>query len=149
ALSSSISGLDGSPDRAEGEGMSDAKTGQVSPEAAQLYERFFVPALFDQWPGQLLDLAGVGVGDEVLDVACGTGVLARAARARVAPTGTVTGLDLNEGMLAVAADAEPGVTWVQGSAESLPMPEDTFDAVFSLFGLMFFAEPRTAVGEMA
>jgi ubiquinone/menaquinone biosynthesis C-methylase UbiE len=64
----------------EADAMNDAMTGQVSPEAAELYERFFVPALFDQWPSQLLDLAGVGVGDRVLDIACGTGVLARAAK---------------------------------------------------------------------
>ena len=129
--------------------MNDVDTGQVSPEAAELYEQFFVPALFDQWPDRLLDLAGVGVGDRVLDIACGTGVLARAARSRVTPTGSVTGLDINEGMLTVATRTDPGVTWVPGRAEELPIPDATFDHVFSQFGLMFFSEPRTAVAEMA
>lgn len=129
--------------------ITDAETGQVTLEAAQLYERFFVPALFDQWPRQLLELAGVGVGDQVLDVACGTGVLARAAQTRVGPTGTVTGLDINEGMLAVASREEPGVTWVPGRAEALPMNDATFDEVLCQFGLMFFADRGSAVGEMA
>jgi ubiquinone/menaquinone biosynthesis C-methylase UbiE len=133
----------------EADAMNDAMTGQVSPEAAELYERFFVPALFDQWPSQLLDLAGVSLGDEVLDIACGTGVLARAAKPRVGPTGFVCGLDLNAGMLSVAARAEPGVSWVPGRAESLPMPDNSFNRVCCQFGLMFFSDRQAAVGEMA
>lgn len=129
--------------------MNDAMTGQVSPEAAELYERFFVPALFDQWPSRLLDLAGVGVGDQVLDIACGTGVLARAAKPRVGPTGYVCGVDLNAGMLSVAARAEPGVYWVQGPAESLPVPDNSFNRVCCQFGLMFFSDRQAAVAEMA
>ena len=52
--------------------MSDAKAGQLSTEAAELYEEVFVPALFDQWPAKLLALAGVAEGDRVLDVGCGS-----------------------------------------------------------------------------
>lgn len=129
--------------------VNDAAKGQISAEAAALYERLFVPALFDQWPGQLLELAGVGVGDRVLDVACGTGVLARAAIARVGPTGSVTGLDLNEAMLAVAAGEAPHITWVPAPAESLPMSDASFDKVLCQFGLMFFADRETALREMA
>ncbi|MEQ6903440.1 methyltransferase domain-containing protein [Nocardioides sp. YIM 152588] len=127
----------------------DATTGQLTAEAAELYERFFVPALFDQWPGRLLDLAGVGPGDRVLDVACGTGVVARAARARVGAAGSVTGVDVNEGMLAVAAREGPEVAWLPGRAEALPVPSDSFDAVVCQFGLMFFTDPAAAVTEMA
>jgi ubiquinone/menaquinone biosynthesis C-methylase UbiE len=133
----------------EADAMSDAMTGQVSPEAAELYERFFVPALFDQWPSRLLDLAGAGVGDDVLDIACGTGVLARAAKSRVGPTGSVCGVDVNAGMLSVAARVEPGVSWVPGRAESLPMPDNSFNRVCCQFGLMFFSDRQAAVEEMA
>ena len=129
--------------------MSDALTGQVTAEAAELYERFFVPALFDQWPNRLLDLAGVDVGDDVLDVACGTGVLARAARSRVGPTASVMGVDVNAGMLAVAARAAADITWTSGPAEALPVEAATFDHVFCQFGLMFFADRAAAVREMA
>ena len=77
--------------------MDDATTGQVSAQAAEVYERFFVPALFDQWPERLMDLAQVAVGHRVLDVGCGTGVLARAAYDVVQPGGGVAGVDLNAG----------------------------------------------------
>ena len=133
----------------DAEAMSRAMTGQVSAEAAELYERFFVPALFDQWPSQVLDLAEVADGDDVLDLACGTGVLARAAKRRVGPTGSVCGVDMNEGMLSVASRAEPGVSWVPGRAESLPLPDDGVDRVCCQFGLMFFSDRQATVGEMA
>jgi SAM-dependent methyltransferase len=61
----------------------------------------------------------------------------------------VTGLDLNAGMLAVAAQAEPDITWVSGPAEALPMPDDSFDQAFCQFGLMFFSDRQAAVREMA
>lgn len=124
-------------------------SGQVASAAAELYEQFYLPALFDQWPNRLIELAGLKVGDRVLDVACGTGVLARAARVRVGPSGSVYGLDVNPGMLAVAARTEPSVRWLQGQAESLPLPHCSIDHVFCQFGLMFFADRARAIGEMA
>lgn len=76
-----------------------AARGQVAASAAEVYEEFFVPALFEQWAEPVLDAAGVAVGDVLLDVGCGTGVVARAAARRVGPAGEVTGLDRNAGML--------------------------------------------------
>jgi SAM-dependent methyltransferase len=88
--------------------------------------------------------AGIRRGHRVLDVACGTGVLSRAAAATVGPDGGVTALDLDPGMLGVAARLAPGISWHRGSAEQLPFPDATFDAVVSQFGLMFFPDrPRT------
>jgi ubiquinone/menaquinone biosynthesis C-methylase UbiE len=89
--------------------MDDA-TGQVSAAAAELYDELFVPALFSQWPPRLIELAGVSPGHRVLDIGCGTGVLTRAAYDAVQPGGHVTGLDPNEGMLAVARRNAPHVT---------------------------------------
>lgn len=119
---------------------------QVDPATA--YEDFFVPALFQEWAPRLADAARVGPGSRVLDVACGTGVLARTAAARVGPTGSVAGLDVNPGMLAVAARLEPRVEWRQGVAEDLPYADQSFDAVVSQFGLMFFTDRRKALEEM-
>lgn len=117
-------------------------------EAAWGYERLHVDALFRQWAAPVLEAAGVSAGHRVLDVACGTGVVAREARARVGPTGAVTGLDLNPGMLAVAESIEPGVTWVEGEAGALPFEDDRFDSVVSQFGLMFFPDRVQAIREM-
>ena len=129
--------------------MTDAQRGQVVRSAAEVYETFFVPALFGQWPDRVLDAAEVGVGERVLDVGCGTGVLARAAVARVGRSGRVAGLDPNEGMLAVARRFGPEVAWMAGVAEALPYPEASFDRVVSQFALMFFSDPPAALGEMA
>jgi SAM-dependent methyltransferase len=121
---------------------------QLTPEAALAYEAFFVPALFGQWAAPVADAARLKPGDHVLDVACGTGVLAIAAAARVAPAGRVVGLDVSEAMLSVAARKAPQIEWRQGFAEALPFDPDTFDAVVSQFGLMFFADRGAAVREM-
>lgn len=126
-----------------------ATTGQVNTAAAEVYEDFFVPALFGQWPERLLDAAGVRDGERVLDVGCGTGVLARTAARRTHARGAVTGLDANEGMLAVAGRAPEAVTWRLGAAEALPFPDRSFDRVMSQFALMFFADPSAALTEMA
>lgn len=121
---------------------------QLNTQVAEVYDTFFVPALFSEWPARMLEAADVRAGQCVLDVACGTGVLARAAAEWVGVEGAVTGLDLNEGMLAVAQQKAPSIDWRQGRAESLPFEDDTFDAVVSQFGIMFFQDRVMALREM-
>lgn len=116
--------------------------------AAAAYEELHVPALFGQWTLIVLDAARVGESDRVLDVACGTGILARSAAARVGRQGSVAGLDPNPGMLALAERLAPEVVWREGVAEALPWEADTFDAVVSQFGLMFFPDRAAALREM-
>jgi SAM-dependent methyltransferase len=128
--------------------MKNAVEGQVTRGAADVYEEFFVPALFLEWSGKVADAARLEPGQNVLDVACGTGVLARRVLDRVGPSGAVTGLDRNEGMLAVARRKAPAIAWRSGRAESLPFDEGAFDAVVSQFGLMFFDDQEKALGEM-
>jgi ubiquinone/menaquinone biosynthesis C-methylase UbiE len=123
--------------------------GQVSSNAAEVYESFFVRCLFQQWTDRMCDAAHVSDGQRVLDVACGTGVLARTAAARVGPRGHVVGADINEGMLAVARRTSPAIEWCNSPAERLAFPDRSFDAVLCQFGLMFFADRSAAVREMA
>lgn len=125
-----------------------AAAGQVSSSAAEIYDAFFVPALFGAWAEPLCDAAGLAGGDSVLDVACGTGATTRVAHAHVHPGGSVTGLDRNDGMLAVARARPPGVAWVEGRAENLPFARGSFDVVLCQFGLMFFDDRAAALGEM-
>jgi len=121
---------------------------QAQIDAANAYEALFVPALFGQWVPTVADSAHIRPGQRVLDVACGTGTLAREILARTGPGGRVVGIDPVPGMLAVAKQLAPGVEWLEGVAESLPFPGEVFDAVVSQFGLMFFSDRCQALREM-
>ena len=116
--------------------------------AARAYEALHVPALFRQWTAPMLDAAGVTAGQRVLDVACGTGVLAREASTRVGPDGFVAGMDPDPGMLEVAGELAPRIRWRLGSAEFIPFPDAQFDAVLCQFGMMFFTDCHQALLEM-
>jgi SAM-dependent methyltransferase len=123
---------------------------QLEGTAAELYERYLVPAITTKWATDLLDRARPREGDAVLDVACGTGIVARLAAMRVG-RGKVTGLDLNSGMLAVARGAPTEgapISWIEGSALDLPFPSESFDVVLCQLGLQFFPNQRLALGEM-
>jgi ubiquinone/menaquinone biosynthesis C-methylase UbiE len=128
--------------------MSESKKGRVTRSPAEVYEEYFVPALFQQWGRRVAAEAGMGPGDRVLDVACGTGVLACAAAEIVGPDGEVVGLDSNEDMLAVARRKSAQIEWRVGRAEALPFPDESFDAVVSQFGIMFFEDRPAALREM-
>jgi SAM-dependent methyltransferase len=117
-------------------------------DAATAYEELFVPALFREWAGVVADAARIRERDHVLDVACGTGVLAREAATRTGPAGRVVGLDPNEGMLDLARRLAPNIEWHAGFAESQPFPDGSFGVVVSQFGAMFFSDHRRALQEM-
>lgn len=125
---------------------------QLEGNAADAYERYLVPTIFEPWARDLVDLASIRPGHRVLDVACGTGIVARLAAPRVGPAGAVRGLDLNADMLAVAATAcagvSPAIEWTQGDVEKLPYPDAHFDVALSQFALMFFPDRVRALAEM-
>jgi ubiquinone/menaquinone biosynthesis C-methylase UbiE len=129
-------------------GMAVHETVIAERSPAQVYEQFFVPALFQQWGGVIADMAGVAPGHRVLDVACGTGVLACAAAERAGVDGAVTGLDPNDEMLTVARGKSARIEWRKGRAESLPFADAGFDRVASQFGLMFFDDKAAGLREM-
>jgi SAM-dependent methyltransferase len=128
--------------------MTEPEGWQVSGDAAEVYEQCFVPAIFGRWAPHLVDAAQVASGDRVLDVGCGTGVLARTAADRVAAAGQVTGLDRNAGMLAVARRLRPQIDWRQGDATQLPFADASYDVVMSQFALMYFPDRTAALKEM-
>lgn len=121
---------------------------ELALEAGRGYEELFVPALFGPWTTHVGIGAELAVGHRVLDVACGTGVLARHALAIVGNTGKVMGLDPAPGMIAVAKEIEPRIDWVLGSAEHLPFDDDAFNSIISQFGFMFFQDRGKAAREM-
>lgn len=122
-----------------------------SESAAENYERYFVPAIGRPVAAGLVEAAEPRPGERVLDVACGTGIVARLAAERVGPDGAVEGLDPNPGMLAVARGAAPAdasVAWHQAPAEAMPLPDGSFDVVLCGMGLQFFSDRPAGLREM-
>ena len=95
--------------------------------AAEIYERHMVPAIFGPWAEDLVACAAPQPGERVLDVACGTGVVARLVAERVGPAGQVVGLDLTPGMLTVARALPPPqgsmIEWREGNASAIPLAD--------------------------
>lgn len=121
---------------------------QIPLEAAEAYEAAFVPAFFAQWAPILCDAAAVCLGQRALDVACGTGIVARTAADRVGEA-NVIGVDLNEAMLTVARRVRPGIDWRRGDAAALPLEDRCVDAALCQMALMFFPDRVAALREMA
>jgi ubiquinone/menaquinone biosynthesis C-methylase UbiE len=135
--------------------MSQQGQWQVAGSAPEVYERELVPAVFGVWAPILVELAQPRPSERVLDVACGTGVVARIAATRVGPSGTVVGIDLNPGMLSVvrsvvSPDSRSGgqLQWQEASADKLPFPDGSFNVVYCQLGLQFFADRPAALREM-
>jgi SAM-dependent methyltransferase len=125
---------------------------QLAGNAAEIYQRELVPALFGPWGQRVVELAALRPGLRVLDVACGTGLVARLAAEAVGVDGRVAALDLNPAMLAVAAelpavDGAP-IEWVEANAQALPFAEASFDVVCCQLGLQFFPDRQGALREM-
>jgi len=104
--------------------------------------------LHHKWRRRAADIAKVGPGDRVLDVAAGTGDLTIELSGRVAPDGEVVGVDLSEGMLALAREKAPGIRFEQGSALDLPYADGEFAAATVGFGARNFSDLPRGLAEM-
>lgn len=118
---------------------------------AELYERYFVPAIGLPFATPIVTAAALRPGERVIDVACGTGVATRIAAAQVGTTGTVAGIDGHPEMLRVARSSGPEdvtIDWREASADGLPFPDSSFDAAVCSISLQFFADKKRALREM-
>jgi ubiquinone/menaquinone biosynthesis C-methylase UbiE len=136
-------------------GANDLNTGeqfQLSDEAAERYERCPARYILGPWAPLLVNAARPTVGERVLDVACGTGVVARIAAERVGPSGRVIGVDLNPGMIRVARSLPvpigAPIEWLERSALDLRLEDASFDVVLCQQGLQFFPDKALALREM-
>jgi ubiquinone/menaquinone biosynthesis C-methylase UbiE len=122
------------------------------PNPAEGYENYMVPTLFGPCATNLIEAADPRPGERVLDLGCGTGIVARQVASRVGAAGKVTGIDVSPNMVAIArmaADRDGlAIEWREGSAEQLPFPDSSFDLVLSQFVLMFVTNKRVALAEM-
>lgn len=124
---------------------------KFSEKAAENYERYFVPVIGAPVAADLVEAATLRPGDRVLDVACGTGAVTRLAAEAVGPEGTVSGLDPNPAMLAVAREAASNgasIDWHRAPAEEIPLHDDSFDVVLCGMGLQFFSDRAAGLREI-
>lgn len=120
--------------------------------AADAYEKFLVPNIFGPWAKMVLDDYGPKPGQDVLDVACGTGIATRLAAIAAGAKGHVTGADLDVAMLEVARSAAAPrrgapIEWRFADATALPFSDSSFDLVQCFEGLQFFPDRAKAVAE--
>lgn len=120
--------------------------------AAQAYERFLLPFIFQPWAERAVKWAAPALGEHVLDLACGTGVGARIVAPAIGASGKVVGVDMDAGMLATAQerlrDLDLPTEWHCGSALEMPFPDDSFDLCLCLQGLQFFSDRGKGLAEM-
>src|SRR5947209_4565704 len=118
---------------------------------AGVYDRMndvMTAGLHHRWRRRAADLARVGPGRRVLDVATGTGDLAIELAGRVRPGGEVVGLDFSEAMLERARQKAPGIRFEAGDAQELPFPDSSFVAATVGFGARNFADLDRSIAEM-
>lgn len=132
--------------------MIDVTYRQLSGNGAENYERHFLPSIARPVSAELLRTADLQPGSSVLDVGCGTGLIARRAAEIVGQKGSVAGLDVSPDMIAVASalpvpEGAP-IEWHQGDATALPFPDGSFDVVLCQMTLMFIEDRLTALHEM-
>lgn len=115
----------------------------------EMYELALVPALFRPWAADVVERVDVNPADAVLDVACGTGIVARLAKERAGPDSRVAGIDVNPAMIDVARNRAPDIDWRVGDAANLPLAEgETFTVVVCQQGLQFFPDRMAALTAM-
>lgn len=125
---------------------------QLKGAAAAIYEEQKVKAIFGPLAAATLDVVALSTSDRVLDVACGTGIMARMVRQRLGPATRIAGADLNEAMIDTAralTTGDPGgFDWRVADAASLPFGDASFTVVFCQQGIQFFPDEAAALAEM-
>lgn len=125
---------------------------QLTGTAAELYESYLVPTIFVPWAEHLLNRAQPQAGENILDVACGTGIVARMAKEKVGEKGRVAGVDLNGGMLqvarAISTETDLNIEWIEADVGDIPIADNSFDIAFCQQGLQFFPDKVGALNEI-
>jgi ubiquinone/menaquinone biosynthesis C-methylase UbiE len=121
----------------------------VATTFTEIYERVLVAPLFRPFAEQLVALVAPTRDDNIIDVACGTGIVARVARERLGPEARIVGVDVAPAMLAVARTVDSTIDWREGDAVALPVSADEhFTALTCHQGLQFIPDKPAAIREM-
>lgn len=121
----------------------------VATTFTEIYERVLVSPLFRPFAEQLMARVALKPGDSLIDIACGTGIVARIAREQLGPEARIAGVDVAPAMLAVARTTDPTIDWRHGDATSLPIDAtEQFTVLTCHQGLQFIGDKPAAVREM-
>jgi len=123
-------------------------TPEITDDLIKVHEQVLVPAIYAQWAGRVAEIAEIELGQHVLDVACGTGTLARTVKLETGLTGRVVGLDASEKMLESAHRQSSKIEWQLGDAAMMPFEDQQFDRVMCQFSLMFITNRVATIKEM-
>ncbi len=123
-------------------------TPEISDELVRVHEQYLVPTIYAQWASRVTEIAAIEVGQDILDVGCGTGTLARTVRLETGLSGKVVGLDVSEKMLQSARRQSSKIEWRLGDATAIPFEKNCFDRVMCQFSLMFISNRVSAIKEM-
>src|SRR3954452_1769451 len=137
-----------------------ARSGTLSePQVQAMFDRIasvydlmnsvMTAGMHHRWRARAADMAAIGPGDRVLDVATGTGDLAVELKRRVGPAGEVVGSDFSEGMLELARGKAADIRFEHGNALALPYDDGEFDAATVGFGARNFSDLPRGLREMA
>jgi len=132
--------------------MAEQERWQLSDSGAANYQKFQVPSVFGPMAEMFLERFPLFPGERVLDLACGTGIVARLAAPRLGTKGRVVAVDLSAAMIAVAGgqpapDGAP-IEWREGDAAALPFEDGSFDAVLCQQGLQFMPDKPAVLAEL-
>jgi ubiquinone/menaquinone biosynthesis C-methylase UbiE len=120
----------------------------AGPNFADIFENMLVPSIFRPWGLDMLDRVPVSASDRVVDVGCGTGILARLVRERAGPQTDVQGVDLSALMIGKARAIAPDIGWHEAGAEKMPLPDQSFDVALCQQAFQFFPDRDAAAREM-
>lgn len=122
---------------------------QLAGNAPEIYENVMVPLWFGRWAEALLELVNPQTGENILDVACGTGVTTRLLKEKVGPSGHITGLDINAGMLIKARElaANLDIEFVESDVVNTQIQSNSYNAVISQHGYHYFPDQAAALAE--
>jgi SAM-dependent methyltransferase len=120
-----------------------------TPKIAETYESILVPSIFAPWAQEILERARpIGPSDRVLDLGCGTGIVARLLRDRLGAGTRLTGVDASAEMIAHARTLAPEIDWREANAMKLPFADASFELVVSQQMLQFVPDPAAALREI-
>ncbi len=121
---------------------------QLSGDGPDAYEKYIVPAYTGAWAKEIVNRACLGVGEKILDVACGTGLVARTASEKQNSSDLIYGIDVNEVMVKKAREIEANINWHHSDVTDMPFPDNKFDVIFCQQGLQYFPDSSLALKEM-